>query len=224
MEVLEIDPAVTACCAEALGLGGGLVVLRGARERAQVGAVSVRHCDAGEWVAGGGIGGLGGGYTLLVLDPYERTGSMPSHLASPAFLAAAGGMMLPGGVIVANLWNGSPHSPRRRAMLAFCESLRAALGEGGRVFTVGVPGQPSNVVAVGVVAPSGAAGAAAAAARSTARDLAEGARKVGRDFVFDPGALLLRDVFEWVGGCEVPLGSGLGTAVDLARFQVVGQE
>lgn len=48
------------------------------------------------------------GALAVFLDAYDGEGKIPAHLQSPAFLASCAAILAPGGVVVANLYNGAP--------------------------------------------------------------------------------------------------------------------
>lgn len=219
LECLEIDRAVTDVVRKALGVQVVDIVGEKPGEGGlKSGVVNVRHCDAGEWmgrgVKGGGGGEGVGGYTLVFMDPYEKQGAIPPHLTTPDFLGRLVGGLCVGGVVVVNVWNGSEGSPRRLVMEQFCRDLMGVLGEGGKVCTIKVKGQQSNVVVVGIKGGGGKEGGGEGELLTKAKVTAA-ARTAGAEWLFDPGGLL-EEMF-WVrGGGEG--GGGGGSHLSLVEL------
>ena len=44
---------------------------------------------------------------MVFLDAYDGDGNVPQHLMAPGFLEACADVLAPGGVVVANLFNGT---------------------------------------------------------------------------------------------------------------------
>jgi len=116
------------------------------------------------------------GAALLVLDAYEQNGRIPQHLREPSFLRACAACLAPEGVIVANLFNGTPNSSPRKEMAVYARMLSDALG--GPVFTVKVQEQQTNVVLV-AARPDSALGRGLGA-WPTRDELAQEARRLSR--------------------------------------------
>ena len=76
-------------------------------------------------------------------------------------------------------------------MEQFCKDLKGVLGEGGRVATIKVRGQQSNVVVVGLKREEGGLPA------MTKAQIIAAARTAGSEWLFDPGGLL--EEVLWVG-------------------------
>ncbi|KAL1520815.1 hypothetical protein AB1Y20_022377 [Prymnesium parvum] len=81
----------------------------------------------------------------IFLDAFDANGSTPSHLLAPTFLDDCSAALAPGGVVVANLFNGAPRSPERRAFSAFANRLAKCVGP---VYSFSVAGQLESVVLV----------------------------------------------------------------------------
>jgi spermidine synthase len=91
------------------------------------------------------------GADRLLLDAYEKSGSVPAHLKTPAFLESALSCLSPNGVLVCNLFNGRDGSLQRKELSDYASALRAASGEAGiRLYTVKVSAQQANVMLVAV--------------------------------------------------------------------------
>jgi hypothetical protein len=69
-----------------------------------------------------------GGALAVFLDAYDGEGDVPAHLQSSAFLQSCKAQLAPGGVVVANLYNGAPGTPCRRAAELFAAKLRENVG------------------------------------------------------------------------------------------------
>jgi hypothetical protein len=91
------------------------------------------------------------GASLLLLDAYEARGRIPAHLKQDDFLAACGAALAPDGLVVANLFNGTPNSAPRKEMAAYARALAAAVGP---VYSVKVQAQQTNVILVAAKAGS----------------------------------------------------------------------
>jgi len=189
------------------------------------GMFTVRRCDAGEHMEklsaaakdkGCGVGGSPKQtLSLIFLDPYDAAGDVPTHLTGARFLENCVLALGPGGVLVANLWNGDPGSSKRKAMENFCVKLGVALGESGLVYTIRVHSQQGNVIVVGVKSPE-----RSAVECFSRQVLVAGARKLGAKFSFDPGALCQYAFFvPQTPHFHETLPGGEGTsAVDLTKF------
>jgi spermidine synthase len=127
------------------------------------------------------------GAALLLLDAYEARGRIPAHLKEPSFLAACGAALAPNGLVVANLFNGTPNSTPRKEMAAYARALATAVGP---VYSVKVQAQQTNVILIAAKAGSPLA-ADGAASRSA---LAAAARQVARagGWEYDAGAAVER--------------------------------
>ncbi|KAK3238991.1 hypothetical protein CYMTET_51050 [Cymbomonas tetramitiformis] len=87
-----------------------------------------------------------GDVSCIFLDAYDSEGNVPAHLEASSFLKACVDALAPGGIIVANLFNGCPGESRRAGMLSYAEKLRRAVG--APVYSVKVVQQTGNAILV----------------------------------------------------------------------------
>ena len=106
---------------------------------AGAGGISVVVADASSYLAH--AGSRGAWLDCVLLDAYDANGDVPAHLQADGFLARLAAALLPDGLVLANLWQGSP------AARASCEAFARRLEEAvGCVFALRVVGQESNIV------------------------------------------------------------------------------
>jgi spermidine synthase len=131
------------------------------------------------------------GASLLLLDAYEAHGRIPAHLKQDDFLAACGAALAPDGLVVANLFNGTPNSAPRKEMGAYARALAAAVGP---VYSVKVQAQQTNVILVAAKAGSALGGANGADGAPTRAALTDAVRRVARagGWEYDAGAAVER--------------------------------
>ena len=150
VDACEIDPAVVAAAREALGLRDVLDVVVGAEgegddDAPAAGRVRVTVEDAASYVrrasdraanvraSGGGSGrdasaSASASASAIFLDAFDGAGAIPAHLTSDAFLDECATLLAPGGVLVANAFNGVAGSAPRRAAEAFAMRLAERVG------------------------------------------------------------------------------------------------
>jgi SAM-dependent methyltransferase len=149
VDACEIDPAVVAAACEALGLRDVLDVVgaegEGDDDAPAAGRVRVTVEDAASYVrrasdraanvrASGGCSGrdasasASASASAIFLDAFDGAGAIPAHLTSDAFLDDCATLLAPGGVLVANAFNGVAGSAPRRAAEAFAMRLAERVG------------------------------------------------------------------------------------------------
>jgi hypothetical protein len=69
----------------------------------------------------------------VFLDAYDGVGGIPAHLRNPEFLKDCCAALMPGGAIIANLFNGVPGSRARRDVAEYAQCLQEAIG--GEVYS-----------------------------------------------------------------------------------------
>eukprot|EP01063_Lacrimia_lanifica_P018240 TRINITY_DN25182_c0_g1_i1.p1 TRINITY_DN25182_c0_g1~~TRINITY_DN25182_c0_g1_i1.p1 ORF type:complete len:516 (+),score=177.49 TRINITY_DN25182_c0_g1_i1:221-1549(+) len=141
--VWEVDRTVMeAAAAMGLPVGGGLTV---EHTDALAGVQAVADGAKAKKGKKKAKGASERGLDAVLLDAYNEVGGIPSHLREPAFLAAVGAALAPGGVAVANLHNGPPGSADRAAAGEYIAAMCAHIGP---CTIVKLPTQQSNLVAV----------------------------------------------------------------------------
>ena len=84
-----------------------------------------------------------GGRCAIILDAYNAEGETPAHLMRLDFLQDCRDTLGPGGVLVANVFNGASGSPARDAAERFAALLEQAVGP---VMSLEVPTQEESLV------------------------------------------------------------------------------
>jgi spermidine synthase len=62
------------------------------------------------------------------LDAYDGLGEVPAHLTDVDFMQACAAALAPGGLLVANLFNGPQGSPERRVVEEFAMQMAQTVG------------------------------------------------------------------------------------------------
>ena len=106
------------------------------------GVVRAVLSDAAEHVATLPVGSL----SCVLLDAYDAKGCVPAHLQAAPFLRALGHALAPGGIAIANLWNGT--AERRAEADAFVATLVRTVGV--QPFALRVVGHEKNRILVAV--------------------------------------------------------------------------
>ena len=153
VEVVEIDPVVVKAARDALqcnfrwgeegrGRDGGApqdyeLVLADAAAHLQRVVIEQRLANV--------LGKRRPGLRAIFLDAFNAEGETPEHLLRPGFLRSCRDALAPGGVIVANLFNGATGSDSRRVSQRFAAVLEDAVGP---VMSLEVPTQEESLVLV----------------------------------------------------------------------------
>ena len=137
VEVVEIDPVVIRAVRNHHGLN---VPIRNAAmgvspdwtgSAGDGPGVGVVVGDAGEFMSRAAAAVAAGDAppaAVVMLDAFDGDGNVPPHLMSPAFLDDCAAVIAPGGVVVANLFNGVMGSDVRANVAAFAVLLDAKIG------------------------------------------------------------------------------------------------
>ena len=86
-----------------------------------------------------------GGLSAILLDAFDARGETPDHLLQPPFLCDCHDALMPGGVLVINVFNGVEGSEARRKVSLLACRLASAVGQ---VYTLPVPTQEQSLVLV----------------------------------------------------------------------------
>ena len=62
------------------------------------------------------------------MDAYDGLGEVPAHLTDVDFMQACAAALAPGGLLVANLFNGPQGSPERRVVEEFAMQMAQTVG------------------------------------------------------------------------------------------------
>lgn len=138
VEVVEIDDVVVDAAEKALGLPGIRATAANAAERPEgsksgkrLENLSVVIGDAAEFMASA-AGAVRRGETpaasAIFLDAFDGDGETPRHLTSASFLRDCAARVAPGGVVVANCFNGVRGSKARHAAESFAVALAREIG------------------------------------------------------------------------------------------------
>ena len=127
VDVVEIDDVVVDAAEKALGLPG----IRATAANARLENLRVVIGDAAEFMASA-AGAVRRGETpaasAIFLDAFDGDGETPRHLTSAAFLRDCAERVAPGGVVVANCFNGVRGSKARHAAESFAVALAREIG------------------------------------------------------------------------------------------------
>ena len=127
VDVVEIDDVVVDAAEKALGLPG----IRATAPNARLENLRVVIGDAAEFMASA-AGAVRRGETpaasAIFLDAFDGDGETPRHLTSEAFLRDCAERVAPGGVVVANCFNGARGSKARHAAESFAVALAREIG------------------------------------------------------------------------------------------------
>ena len=127
VDVVEIDDVVVDAAEKALGLPG----IRATAPNARLENLRVVIGDAAEFMASA-AGAVRRGETpaasAIFLDAFDGDGETPRHLTSAAFLRDCAERVAPGGVVVANCFNGVRGSKARHAAESFAVALAREIG------------------------------------------------------------------------------------------------
>ena len=127
VDVVEIDDVVVDAAEKALGLPG----IRATAANARLENLRVFIGDAAEFMASA-AGAVRRGETpaasAIFLDAFDGDGETPRHLTSAAFLRDCAERVAPGGVVVANCFNGVRGSKARHAAESFAVALAREIG------------------------------------------------------------------------------------------------
>eukprot|EP00241_Pyramimonas_parkeae_P002465 CAMPEP_0114242074 /NCGR_PEP_ID=MMETSP0058-20121206/9972_1 /TAXON_ID=36894 /ORGANISM="Pyramimonas parkeae, CCMP726" /LENGTH=453 /DNA_ID=CAMNT_0001354643 /DNA_START=132 /DNA_END=1493 /DNA_ORIENTATION=+ len=209
MEVVEIDPLVAFAATKFLGfpteltnvstasmqdsksvaaVSTAVTELREIREMTESvgGSVRVALGDAEEFL----LAQQGTDTGCIFLDAYDGAGKIPEHLAGSEFLEACHRALRPGGVVVANLFNGPETTKERQAVMDFALKMEQAIGP---VYSIKVVEQQTNVILV-ACAPN----KYGEAVRQTRSKLNEAARRISRTLGFEFDAASYLQVVFWV--------------------------
>lgn len=157
VEVVEIDPLVVDAARTALQCsftgGSSGLALPAAPAPSSPSTYNVVLADAAAHVqrvlteqrASRLLGRKRAGLRAIFLDAYNADGETPAHLLRPGFLRDCRDALAPGGVVVANLFNGATGSISRGAVQEFAAALEDAVGP---VMSVAVPTQEESLVLI----------------------------------------------------------------------------
>lgn len=141
VDVVEIDDVVVDAAEKALGLPGIRATAanasgrrtrpEGSKSGKRLENLSVVIGDAAEFMASA-AGAVRRGETpaasAIFLDAFDGDGETPRHLTSAAFLRDCAARVAPGGVVVANCFNGVRGSKARHAAESFAVALAREIG------------------------------------------------------------------------------------------------
>ena len=138
VDVVEIDDVVVDAAEKALGLPGIRATPARAAERSAGSSaerfpenLSVVIGDAAEFMASAAAAVRRGetpAASTIFLDAFDGDGETPTHLTSAAFLRDCAARVKPGGVVVANCFNGVRGSKARHAAESFAVALAREIG------------------------------------------------------------------------------------------------
>ena len=127
VDVVEIDDVVVDAAEKALGLPG----IRATAANARLENLRVVIGDAAEFMASAAAAVRRGetpAASTIFLDAFDGDGETPTHLTSAAFLRDCAARVKPGGVVVANCFNGVRGSKARHAAESFAVALAREIG------------------------------------------------------------------------------------------------